>query len=44
MLEEVHLAPGAKLTVRAEEWKKDIVLDGFALEPLTLRKSNMELR
>jgi len=33
-LGEVDLAPGATLMVKAEEWKKNIVLDGFALEPL----------
>jgi len=31
---EVEVGPGAKLVVKAQDWKNDIVLDGFALEPL----------
>ena len=31
---EVDIGPGVKLVVKAQDWKNDIVLDGFALEPL----------
>ena len=31
---EVELGPGARLVVKAADWRNDIVVDGFALEPL----------